>query len=460
MLLRFGIENFLSFKGKQIFSLLPGKSTLKAEHKSTSINGVSALKIAAVYGANASGKSNLIKAIDFGREKVLKGTGPEQLITSDFFKLDVGYNGKPVVIEYEFAHKGHNYAYGFKASSREVLSEWLYLLRKTSQTKVFERSNTIDFDLSYLLKKNKHKKQAQYIEFVSKSTPRNQLFLTQIINTNMNDHVSDISELHDALDWFRNALTVVYPGSKNVHKHFELNDNTDLKQVFLEMLDYFDTGIDGIEFEEVDFDKSDIPDTVKNELMQILLNDKSEKTSTFLANPNEDKYYIVSKGTNQLLTAKILKTIHKVSGGTSELFDLAHESDGTRRMMDLIPLVIDFYKGGNVFVVDEIERSLHPNLVKDLLDFILERCSNINSQLIFSTHEATLMTQKVLRKDEIWFSVKNEEGATQLHSLEDYTVRFDKELMKDYLLGRYKGVPRLGNRRNLSVLPKIQEDYA
>lgn len=214
MLLRFGIENYLSFKDKQLFSMLPGKSTLKAEHKSTSIYGVSALKVAALYGANASGKSNLIKAIDFGRAKVLTGTGPEQVITSDFFKLDAAYKGKPMFIEYEFAHKGRNYAYGFQASGREVLSEWLYLLRKTSQIKVFERTNTIDFDLNYLLRKNKPYSQSQYLEFVSKSTPRNQLFLTHIRNTNMSDHVTDISELYDALDWFQNALTIIYLGSK------------------------------------------------------------------------------------------------------------------------------------------------------------------------------------------------------------------------------------------------------
>ncbi len=105
-----------------------------------------------------------------------------------------------------------------------------------------------------------------------------------------------------------------------------------------------------------------------------------------------------------------------------------------------------------MFVVDEIERSLHPNLVRNFFEFILDKCENINSQLIVSSHEATLLTQKLLRKDEIWFAVKNKEGATKLHSLEDYNVRFDKEIMKDYLIGRFKGVPKFGNRNQLSFL--------
>jgi AAA15 family ATPase/GTPase len=121
--------------------------------------------------------------------------------------------------------------------------------------------------------------------------------------------------------------------------------------------------------------------------------------------------------------------------------------------MDLIPLIIDFFKGGNVFIVDEMERSLHPNLVFDLFDFFLDRCENINSQFIIASHESTLLTQKLLRKDEIWFVVKDKEGVSHLHSLEDYNIRFDKEVRRDYLLGRYKGVPKLGNRNKLTVLP-------
>jgi hypothetical protein len=122
--------------------------------------------------------------------------------------------------------------------------------------------------------------------------------------------------------------------------------------------------------------------------------------------------------------------------------------------MDLIPLIIDFYKGNNVFIIDEIERSLHPNLVKDLFDFIFNQCDTVNSQIIVASHEATLLTQKIFRKDEIWFAVKNKLGATILHSLEDYNIRFDKEIMKDYLFGRYKGVPKFGNRESLTILKK------
>jgi AAA15 family ATPase/GTPase len=452
MLIRFTIENFLSFRDRQIFSLIPGKGTLKAQHKSKPIKGTSVLKTAIVYGANASGKSNLIKSIDFGKKLVLKGTKAEQPITFDIFKLDKKSTKVNSRIEYEIQHKGKNYAYGFVFNSKEIIEEWLFEITRKSETKIFERKKSIEFDLTFLSKKNK-KEETQFLEFTAKGTPRNQLFITQIRNTNVTENVTDIFDILNVIDWFQNALTVIYPNSKNIGKKFELLENTDLKKLFTEMLDYFDTGIDGIEFKEIEFEKIDVPDEIKEEIKNDLLSEKTEKKGSFISNPQDDKYYIITKGKENQFESKILKTKHKVVGGTFALFDLKDESDGTRRIMDLIPLIIDFFKGGNVFIVDEMERSLHPNLVFDLFDFFLDRCENINSQFIIASHESTLLTQKLLRKDEIWFVVKDKEGVSHLHSLEDYNIRFDKEVRRDYLLGRYKGVPKLGNRNKLTVLP-------
>ena len=455
MLIRFTIENFLSFKDKQVFSMLPGKGTLKANHKTKPIKGVSALKTAILFGANAAGKSNLIKAIEFGKIIVLKGTKPEQPINFQGFKLDEKSTKKNSYIEYEIQHKNKNYAYGFVFNSKEIVDEWLFEIGKTSEKKIFERKNTNNFDLEYLSKKNNKKVEKQFIEFTAKGTPRNQLFLTQIRNTNIIDNTTDISDILNVIDWFQNTLTVIYPSSKNISKKFELLENINLKKLFTEMLDYFDTGIDGINFKQLDFDKIHLPNEVKEDIKNDLLSEKSDKNNIFLSNINDDKYYVFSKIPENKIEAKVLKTRHKVEGGTYELFDLKNESDGTRRIMDLIPLIIDFFKGGSVFVIDEIERSLHPNLVKDFFDFILNKCEKVSSQIIVTSHESTLLNQKLLRKDEIWFAVKNKNGSTNLHSLEDYNIRFDKDIMKDYLLGRFKGIPKLGNRNNLTILPNI-----
>lgn len=454
MLIRFTVENFLSFRGKEIFSLIPGKGTLKPQHKSIPVKGVSVLKTAVIFGANASGKSNLIKSIEFGKQLVLKGSKAEQPISFDFFKLDKKAKKENSKIEYEIQHKNKNYAYGFVFNSTEIVEEWLVEITKKSESKIFERTNSTQFTIDYLKKKNK-KEEIQFIEFTAKGTPRNQLFLTQVRNTNIIENVSDISDILAVIDWFQNALTVIYPNSKNIGKKFELLDDTDVQKLFTEMLDYFDTGIDGIEFKEVDLEKIDVSDEVLEDIKNDLLSSKSksEKRSAFLSNPKDDQYYVITKNSANELEARLLKTTHNVIGGTVELFDLKEESDGTRRIMELIPLILDFFKGGNVFIVDEIERSLHPNLMYDLVDFFLSKCENINSQFIVSSHESTLLTQKLLRKDEIWFTEKDAQGISHLHSLEDYNIRFDKEVRRDYLLGRYKGVPTFGSRNKLTVLP-------
>ncbi|MGB0432309.1 MAG: AAA family ATPase, partial [Bacteroidia bacterium] len=205
--------------------------------------------------------------------------------------------------------------------------------------------------------------------------------------------------------------------------------------------------------------KIDMPSGLREDVLQDLTNRTSEKTKVFLSDPRNDKYYVISK-VEDGIGAQVLKTKHKKADGSYILFDIKDESDGTRRIMDLIPFVLDFFKGENVFVIDEIERSLHPNLVRDLFELLLEKCDGINSQLIVSSHEATLLNQNVFRKDEIWFALKNKQGATQLLSLEDYNVRYDKDIMKDYLLGRYRAVPQLGNRDALTVLPNTKTQNA
>ncbi|MGK0308061.1 MAG: AAA15 family ATPase/GTPase [Urechidicola sp.] len=457
MLIRFTIENFLSFKEKEIFSLIPGRGTLKSHHKSKSIKGTSALKTAVVYGANASGKSNLIKAIEFGKELILKGNNPEQPIKFNGFKLDKKLLKQNSRIEYEIQHKNKNYAYGFIFNSKEIIEEWLYEISKKSEKEIFTRDKNRpkEFDLESILNKNKKTEEKQFLEFTAKGTQKNQLFLSEIRTRKVKENVSNIDDLINVIDWFQNALTVIYPNSKNVGKKFELLEDTDLNKVFTEMLGYFDTGIDGIEFKEVDIEKIDIPSEILKDIENDLLGDKSEKTNAFISNVQDDKYYVISVNKERTIRAQLLKTKHKVTGGGYELFDLRDESDGTRRIMDLIPLIIDFFKGDNVFVIDEMERSLHPNLIYDLFDFFLSKCKNINSQFIVASHESTLLTQKLLRKDEIWFVVKDKMGASRLHSLEDYSIRFDKEVRRDYLLGRYKGVPKFGNRENLTVIPQF-----
>ncbi len=432
--------------------MIPGRGTLKPNHKTKPTKGISVLKTSVIFGANASGKSNLIKAIDFGKQLVLTGTKDSQPIDFQHFRLDNEARSKNSRLEFEIQHKGKNYAYGFIFNTKEIVEEWLFEVDKKADTKIFERKNS-DFDLEFLINKNQEPEESQFINFTAKGTPNNQLFLNEIKTRKVRDNVSDIEDLLNVIDWFQNALTVFYPHSKAKGIEFELMSSDNLQTSFVELLAYFDTGISDIGFEEIDIDSVDIPNKLKEKLKEDLLNEKSEKKYAFITNVSRNNSYIVLKEDGNLSFRKLM-TKHNVYGSeTQELFELNDESDGTQRIIDFIPLIIDLLKGNNVFVVDEMERSLHPNLIYDLFDLFLEKSQNINSQLIVASHESSLLTQRLLRKDEIWFVVKDKNGASHLHSLEEYNIRFDKKIRKDYLSGRYKAIPLIGNRNKLTVLP-------
>lgn len=457
MLIRFSIENFLSFKDRQSFSMIAGKGGRDKTHhviQKKNRNDVSLLKTAAIFGANASGKSNLIKAIDFGKKIILRGTQPEKQINFENFRLDEKSLISPSRIEYEIKHKDISYAYGFSFTNKLIKEEWLYEINKNKEVLIFERNNTNVFNLEPLYKKNKKEKENQFLEFIAKGTPDNQLFITEIRNRKVKDNVSNIDDLLNIIDWFQNALTVFYPNSKMEGVEFELNKDNQLTTIFEEFLTYFDTGINGISLQKIDFDKVELPNKIREEIKSNLLNEKSEKTNAWVDNRNENMRYIFTKESNNEITIRKLMTKHSVAGKKNEIsfFDINEESDGTQRIIDFIPILIDLFKGNNVFIIDEMERSLHPNLIYDLIDLFLEKSTGNNSQLILATHETALLTQKLFRKDEIWFTVKNEFGASSLYSLEEYNIRFDKQIRKDYLHGRYKAIPKIGNRNNLSVL--------
>jgi AAA15 family ATPase/GTPase len=437
--------------------MIPGKGTLKPNHKSKPIKGISTLKTSIILGANASGKSNLIKAINFGKMLVLNGTKSDQNIKCQNFRLDTSTISGNSRFEYEIQHKGKNYAYGFVFNSKMIIEEWLYELSKKSESKIFVRnSNDVNpFDLRPLYKKNTKIEHQQFLNFIAKGTPNNQLFLTEIKTRKVKDNVSDITDMLNVIDWFQDSLKVIFPNDKyKVGIKSELKEDSKIQLIFEELLNYFGTGIDGICLNEIDFEKLDIPSEIKEDIAaDFEKRTENETKRTLLVSPNNITY-IFSKKDSKIVAEKFM-TKHSVKGQKKqELFDTSDESDGTNRIIDFIPIIIDLLNGGNVFFIDEIERSLHPNLIYDLFDLFLDKVNDVNSQLVTATHESSLLTQRLFRKDEVWFVVKDVEGASRLHSLEEYNVRFDKEIRKDYLLGRFRAIPRIGNRNELTILPK------
>lgn len=454
MLIRFSVENFLSFGDRQTLSLLPGKGRLKEEHKSKSIDGVSALKTGVIFGANASGKSNLIKAISFGKRIILQGNKPDKPIIYPKFRLVDNYNEIDSRIEYEFQNNGKNYAYGFVFNNNEIKEEWLYQITNNKDIKIFERTES-SFDFSYILAQIKKKEEKDFLIFTSKGTPKNQLFLSEIRTRRVQENVSNIEDLYSAIDWFKNSLQIIFPEDKyNEGIKFDLKENEELLEGFENFLKYFDTGISGVCLEKVDFDSVNVPKELTEKIKEDLSSSSSKTKATILSSPTTTYFFSIKDG--DLLIEKFM-TKHKIKNKAGfEKFDTSDESDGTNRIIDFIPLLIDLFRGNKVFVIDEMERSLHPNLMYDIIDIFLKNAADINSQLILTSHESSLLTQKLLRKDEIWFVTKDKSGSSNLHSLEEYNVRFDKQIRQDYLLGRFKAIPRIGNRHEINLNKELK----
>lgn len=453
MLIRYTVENFLSFNNASTFSMLPGKGTLKKEHKTKAVKGVSLLKTSIILGANASGKTNLVKAINFGKVFVLKGFPDGGIIDYSKFRLDKDAEMRNSKMEHEIQCGGRNYAYGFVFNKQRIEEEWLYEIGKNGEKMIYERIASHDnpFNLDYLLKKNPKPDDGQFIRFVAKGTPDNQLFLREIVVRRGKENTKDVSDLYNVFGWFLNTLKVISPETKYKQGiKSEISNDEDLHRFYEELLRYFGTGVDGVCLEDAEVDSLKLSDEYLDIIKEDVMNSKAEEKRC-LVNVR-GALYVFSRNNNELQVRHFM-TEHLISDGARTNFETNEESDGTNRIIDLIPMIIDLANGGNVFVVDEIERSLHPNLTYDIFDMFLSFSENKDSQLIATTHESSLLTQKLLRRDEIWFAVKDRAGATSLHSLEDYAVRFDKEIRKDYLLGRFKAVPRLGSRYELSLKP-------
>ena len=303
--------------------------------------------------------------------------------------------------------------------------------------------------MDYLLEQNPSEEHKLFISFTAKGTPENQLFLREMMVRNVADNTENIKDVQNVYDWFLNSLKVIFPDDKYKHGlESNIVDDDKLKNMYEDFLKYFGTGIAGISMVDEKLENLNLPESIISSIKEKVLTQKPEG-SRVVINFNGNSYFFSYE--NGQMHVRRLKTKHKVKGGDFAYFDTVDESDGTNRIIDLIPLLIDLIEGENVFVIDEMERSLHPNLIYDILDLFLDEESKSKGQLILATHESSLITQKLFRKDEIWFVVKNEDGVSYLHSLEDYNVRFDKDIRKDYLLGRFKAVPRIGNRYDLKL---------
>ena len=447
MLIRFTIENVFSFGERKEFNMLPYARLGTLRFHRYDIQGFEILKMAAIYGANGAGKSNLIKALVFLQELVLEEEIPSRFKESHF-KFNLLNSSRSQVFAIEFFQDGIPFYYGVEIYRGFIKTEELYKsgLGKKKDELIFERATneqgitTIKFlDAFEADAKSQLLKSILIEEFVKPNKS-----ILKILSNRDNKFIKDIKRV---FNWFSETLHIITPESKPRALAHRIDRDSRFKMFAEDLMCSFNLGISSLSSEKKGI-KDFFGEDNENELDLILKElEDSPKKMIGLRSHRGDELIIVKEDGN--VWVKRLKVGHLGKNNQSVLFNLEEESDGTIRLLDFLPAFMNLISTNSVFIIDEIERSIHPLLIKELVNkFSLDE--NTKGQLIFTTHESNLLDQKIFRQDEIWFVEKDKSGATDLYSLSEFKEHKTIDIRKGYLNGRYGSIPFLANLKDLN----------
>lgn len=415
MLIEFQVSNFRSFREPQILSTVSGPYP---EHRSTNtfdpkLPGFQRLvRSCAIYGANAAGKTNLLRALQFLQSLVLTSASTSSTALPGYspFKFAKSTRKRPSDFRVTFVQQGVRYEYGLTLDAQRILSEWLMEYvnprgRAIFQRKYDERSKTYEWKFSSFLKGQR--------SVWSEATRPNALFLSTAIQLNS-------KQLRPVFEWFQSRLVVIAGATAlNPGLTLQLLNRPDGVSKLLPFMQEADLGITGI-----DVEREPLPPGAGG--LVIRSNQILEQLPG--ASPN------------------LLKVTFSHSTTTNEDvgLDLSEESAGTQALFRNAGAWLNVFENGEVLLIDEIDTSLHPLLTKYLIGKFHSNSSNPkNAQLIFTTHNTSLLDQDLFRRDQIWFVEKDPEGASKVFPLTDFKTRNDESLERWYLRGRYGALPLL-----------------
>lgn len=449
MLIRFNVKNFLSFSERENgkseeFSMLAGKVRNKKTHMYEN-EKIKLLKFAAIYGANAAGKSNLVKAMDYMRSIVLSGLPKGH--TDMYCKIDETNKEKESYFELEIMLEERYYAYGFEVilNQSKFVSEWLIELTSDNKEKlIFSRdikNGVFEFGPS-LQEKGLIEKLEVYAEDIQED---DSILLLSAMNKNkktLYQQYSNASILQDVYVWISENLDINYP-NRPISDYSYMAKTENVEEV-CRIISAFGTGITGFQMVEAAPEKvlADIPKEIRDEMIsevetkisEMKSNEKLKEIGIIMRSAAD--FFILRVNDKEEVTCKTIKFSH---GKDNVLFNISEESDGTVRILDLLEVLLS--GEGKTFVIDELDRCLHPSLTYQFVDTFLQSAEKRKIQLIVTTHESRLLDFDLLRRDEIWFVNKRKSGESDIYSLEEYNTRFDQKIDKAYLEGRYGGVP-------------------
>lgn len=432
MLLSLTVENWKSFRDPTTLTMI---KTRELQHKETvpvlKAYSVGVLPVAAIYGGNASGKTNLFQALRFVKDFVVEHRDPSSTAGVEPFLLSDAARSELTKFSIRFLGRDDRvYELSFSLDSKHVEEEKLARMDGRRETALYHRKSgakrLVDIDPS--LSKHDRKR----ANWVLQGTKANQLFLTNSVSQN-------VEWFRNAYDWFARSLVLISPtayygGLKNY-----IGNNK-----MATMLRRLDTGVVGLDSQRISAEDAELSPQLRDLLERELQKDTSVSVPASHSSPR----LFAQKDEQGRLAMDELVTQHRKDDGTGTVdFHMYQESDGTLRLMDLLPAFISVASPSarGVYVVDELDRSLHTLLTRSLLQYYLSRCSSsTRSQLIFTTHDALLMDQRLLRRDETWVTERERDGGSVLYSFSEFKdARKDKDIRKSYLRGRLGGIPRI-----------------
>ena len=465
MLVQFTVENFLSFDGEVTFSMRASAEDHHQDHLLQRPVAGPLLRAAAIYGANASGKSNLIKAAMFARDLVLRGARPGERARVPCFRLgDPAAADRPSRFQFIFSYGGELYDYGFAVLPTRVAQEWLYATSGrpgAKERRLFERETEGEKTVVKLGDSlaGRSGERRRLLEAFAGALHPNQLFLTEMF-------CRKCAETDPIHTWFREVLTVIPADAPFTRLTEWVAQREEFASFCGDMLRAAGTGINAVGIREealefstllpTGFDQGEI-DSLVDSIDRDLSRDQ-----VMLFNSSDGKQVMITRGSDDRLLQASLCLMHRAANGDDIPFPTEWESDGTQRMVHLLPMLFTMQTRKEcVFLLDELDRRLHPLLSRFILRNVLRSGRGARCQIAFTTHDVDLLDQDLLRRDEVWFVQKEQSGGSLLCSLSEFRIRPDLKLSKGYLAGRFGAVPLmddLGNLRTFADLEEAVED--
>lgn len=454
MLVQFSVENFKSFNELTVWSLKATADARLPHHVVTNEKGkggahFGVLRAAAIYGANAAGKSNLVLAMSFAQRLILNGTRGEERIGVQTFKLGDGKE-KPSRFEFIFRYDDVLYSYGFAATTHRIHEEWLFATYTTKETRLFERIT--DDDNKTVAKFGTSLKRSAgggFLDFIAQGTRPNQLLLTECFQRNVTD-------VKSAYEWFNEVLLTIRAETHWREWPLAVKADDAMRKFAADFLQLAGTGIAGIESEEIPVDADTFFNFPSDEMKNDFLRDVAAlgPDEALMAEGTKGRVFVMLNTEGDLCRLDIT-TVHCDSNGKNIRFRLTEESEGTQRLFHLVPALYSLKKHPRVLIIDELDRRLHPLLTRLFVQTSLDcRDDDPQGQLLFTTHDTNLLDLDLLRRDEIWFVEKDDAGATHLASLAEWKIRPDLEVEKGYLNGRFGAIPFFGDISKLLCEPE------